>query len=394
VKNALLVIFAVCIFDAGLLAQSSDSAAHPQNMNACAEGDQAVAGGHWEAARGLYDTCLASGPPRFEILSNLGMVYTRLGLMQEAIDSYQKALALSPGNPKVEFNLAVSLVKAGNYNAAAEHLSGLQRTEPGEVRVTELLAFSYYHMGRYSLAAREAERVYRTHPEDAGNTLILGSAYTRLGLYDKALPLITFALKTAGSAEGHLIMGETLLGLRLYHPAMDELTQAAALQPDLLSLHSALGVGKVGLGDSAGAMAEFKIALDADPNDYQANYYMGRLKRLDEDILSARKFLEKAEQLSPGSPEVLFEYAVIEIEAHDYSKAETLLDKVLRQQPDHSEAHFLLAEVYLKQGHRQQAQREREIFEKLRKDQQDKTSREGGGGASENSTASSPPKQP
>jgi tetratricopeptide (TPR) repeat protein len=393
VKTAFFVVLAVCIFDAVLLAQSADSAA-PGGVNACAEGDQAVAAAQWQSARGFYTACLASTPPRFEILSNLGMVYTRLGLMQEAIDSYQKALALSPGNPKVEFNLAVSLVKAGNYNGAAEHLSGLQRTEPGEVRVGELLAFCYYHMGRYSLAAREAERVYKTHPEDAGNALILGSAYTRLGLYDKGLPLITFALKTAGSAEGHLIMGETLLGLRLYHPAMDELTQAAALQPDLQGLHSALGVGKVGLGDSAGAIAEFKIALEADPNDYQANYYMGRLKRLDEDTPAARKFLEKAEQLSPGTPEVLFEFAAIEMEAHDYSKAEILLNKVLRQQPDHSEAHFLLAEVYLKQGHRAEALHEREIFEKLRKEQQEKISREGSSGAPESSAASSVDKKP
>jgi len=376
VKNALLVILAVGIFDAGLFAQLPDFAA-PENMNACAEGDQAVVGGHWEAARDLYKTCIASEPPRFEILSNLGLAYTRLGLMQEAIDSYQKALVLSSGNPKVEFNLAVSFVRAGNYAAAVEHLSRLHKTEPGEMRVTELLAFSYYRLGRYSLAAREAERVYKAHPEDAGNALILGSAYTRLGLYDKALPVITLALKSAGSAEGHLIMGETLLGLRLYHPAIDELTQAAALQPSMPGLHSALGVGKVGLGDSVGAMAEFEAALNADPNDYQANYYMGRLKRLDGDVPSARKFLEKAEQLSPGTPDVVFENAAIAMAAHDYLKAEALLNKVLQQQPDHSEAHFLLAEAYLKQGHRQEAQHEREIFEKLRKEQQDKTSKTG-----------------
>jgi tetratricopeptide (TPR) repeat protein len=393
VKTASVVVLAVCIFDVLLLAQSTNAGSHA-SANACAEGDQAVAAAQWQSARGFYTACLASAPPRFEVLSNLGMVYTRLGLMQEAIASYQKALALSPGNSKVEFNLAVALVRAGSYTAAAEHLSELQKAEAGEVRVEELLAFCYYHLGRYSLAAREAERVYKTHPEDAGNALILGSAYTRLGLYDKALPLVTFALKTVGSAEGHLIMGETLLGLRLYHPAMDELTQAATLQPDLQGLHSALGVGKVGLGDSAGALAEFKVALDADPNDYQANYYMGRLKRLDEDLPSARKFLEKAQQLSPGTPEVLFEFAAIEMATHEYAKAEALLNKVVRQQPDHTEAHFFLAEIYLKQGHRQEAKREREIFEKLRSDQQAKTSRENGGGPQEGTTVSSPPNQP
>jgi tetratricopeptide (TPR) repeat protein len=389
--KTLVLSLMVCVFDAGLRAQSA--AADSPTANACAYADRAAAASQWEYARSLYRACLASGPPRFETWSNLGMVLTRLGLMPEAIESYQKALALSPRNAKVEFNLAVAFVKVGNYNAAVEHLSELQKLEPGEVRVQELLAFSYYHLGRYSLAAREAERVYKSHPDDAGNALILGSAFTRLGLYEKALPLITFALTSAGSAEGHLIMGETLLGLRLYHPAMDELAQAAALQPDLPGLHSALGVGKSGLGNPEGAVAEFQKALEADPNDYDANYSMGRLKRLDGDVSSARKFLDKAEQLRPGAPEVLFEVAAIEVKAHQYSKAEPLLNNVIQQQPDHGEAHFLLAEIYLKQGHREAAQREQETFEKLRKEQQEKSSKEDAGKIPASDTAASAPKE-
>ncbi len=364
----------ILFFCAIALAAQSGAASDPND--ACADADQAVAASQWQKARSLYATCLASSPPRFETLSNQGMVLTQLGLMPEAIESYQKALALSPGNTKVEFNLAVAFVKAGNFNAAVEQLLALRKVEPDEVRIPELLAFSYYHLGRYSLAAREAERVNKSHPENAGNALILGSAYTRLGLYDKALPLITMALKSAGSAEGHLIMGETLLGLRLYRPAIEELTQAATLQPDLQGLHSALGVGNVGLGNPDAALAEFQKALDADPNDYQANYYMGRLKRLAGDIIAARKFLERADQLRPGTAEVVFEFAAIEMTAQDYSKAEPLLTRVVRQEPDHREAHFLLAKIYLKQGRREAAQRERETFERLTKAEQDKASKE------------------
>ena len=348
--------------------------------DACADAGQASAASQWEKARSLYATCLVSGPPRFEILSNQGMVLTQLGLMPEAIESYQKALALNPGNTKIKFNLAVAFVKAGNFSAAVEHLSALRKVEPEEARVQELLAFSYYHMGRYSLAAREAERVNRSYPDNAGNALILGSAYTRLGLYEKALPLITMALQSAGSTEGHLIMGQTLLGLRLYRPAADELKQAAALQPDLRGLHSALGIANIGLGNSDGAMAEFQKALDADPNDYQANYYMGRLMRLADDVAPARKFLERADQLRPGTAEVAFEFAAIEMTAHDYSKAEPMLKLVVQQEPGHRQAHFLLAKIYLKQGHREAAQREREIFEKLGKTEQSKASKEDNSG--------------
>jgi tetratricopeptide (TPR) repeat protein len=331
----------------------------------CVAADKAMVAGQWEAANDQYTKCIRSTPPKYETLSNMGTVQSHLGQMENAIKSYQQALALAPDNPKVEFNLAVTFIKAGNYNAAVDHLSKLRESAP-DIRNEELLAFCYFHLGRYSLAARAGERVEAVQPGDPANALILGSAYSRLGQYDKALPLITLALKAAGSAEGHLIMGQTLLGLRQYHPAMEELSQASKLQPDLPGIHSALGIADVGLGDSEGAAAEFNKALNQDPHDYQANYYLGRLKRLDGDTEAAKKYLATANELRPGSAEVLFEVAAIAVTAHHYADAEPLLLKVIQQEPEHGEAHFLLAECYQKSGRSDAAKREREIFEKLR----------------------------
>jgi Flp pilus assembly protein TadD len=366
--GCLLVACAFGGFACGENPQSSPA------TSACADADRALASSQWETASSQYTVCLAAGPPRFEVLSNLAMALTGMGRMDEAIQTYRKALVLSSGNPKVRFNLALALIKVGNYEDAVGQLARLKRAGSRDPRVPELLAFCDYHLERYLLASREAEQVYRAHPKEAANALILGSAYTRMGLYQKALPLITFALQSAGSADGHLIMGQTLLGLRLYHPAMDELSQAAAIQPDLPGLHSALGVAKVGLGDSDGGALEFTEALKADPNDFQANYYMGRLERLDGDYEAARKYLTKAEQLHPGAPEVIFEFAAIAMTERDYAKAEPLLGRVLRKQPDHIEAHFLRSDLYRRTGRKQAAQQERDVFERLRQKEQERQS--------------------
>jgi tetratricopeptide (TPR) repeat protein len=335
---------------------------------ACSRGDEALAARQWQAAHGFYLQCLRTVKPNFGVLSNMGTAESHLGMKEDAIGSYEKALALAPGNPKIEYNLALTYVEAGNYSAAVDHLLQLRKTA-SDLRYEELLAFCYYHLGHYPLAARAAEKVQAAEPDDAANALILGSAYTRMGEYDKALPLVTFALKNAGSADGHLIMGETLLGLRLYHQAMDELAQAAQIQPDLPGLHSAMGIGKVGLADSRGAMTEFALALEQDPLDYQANYYMGRLKRLDGDIPNAMKYLKTANRLHPGSAEVLFELAAIAVSQHHYAEAKPLLAKVIAQEPNHREAHFLLAECDQKTGKVEAAEKERAIFEKLRAEQ-------------------------
>jgi len=369
--QALVLAVAFLAVVGRVLARGQSASADAMDAQAaCAAGDKAMAAAQWEAANDLYARCLRSSPSRFETLSNLGMVQSHLGQMEKAIKSYQEALALSPGNAKVEFNLAVTFVKAGNYSAAIDPLTKL-RGSAIDIRAEELLAFCYFHLGRYSLAARAGERVEAVQPGDPANALILGSAYSRLGQYDKALPLITLALKAAGSAEGHLILGETLLGLRRYRPALEELTEAAGLQPDLRGIHSALGIADVGLANAEGAEVEFEKALQLDLHDYQANYYLGRLKRLDGDNEAARKYLDAASELEPGSAEVLFEFAAMAVAAHHYPEAEPLLLKVIEQQPAHAEAHFLLAECYRKSNRLDAADRERQIFESLRAKEKD-----------------------
>jgi tetratricopeptide (TPR) repeat protein len=362
--------------------------------SACADGDQELAASRWEAARGYYLACLAAGPQGFEVLSNLGLALIRLGRTDEAIQAYRKALEISSGHPQVRLNLALALIKTANYEASVEQLIQLQKVDSDNSRVQELLAFCYYHLERYPLAAREAERVYRSHPDDPANALILGSAYTRMGLYQKAEPLIAFALKSAGSVEGHFIMGETFLGLRLYKSALIELSQVATVEADLPGLRSAIGAAKVGLGDWVGATAEFAEAIKADPSDYEANYYLGRLKRLDGERNEAQKYLTRALRSRPASSEVGFEFAAMAMTDHNYSKAEPLLNKVIRQQPDHSEAHFLLSQLYNKTGRREAARKEQKIFETLRKEQlprsQESKAQDDRSGA-ESSASSSPP---
>jgi cytochrome c-type biogenesis protein CcmH/NrfG len=71
-----------------------------------------------------------------------------------------------------------------------------------------------------------------------------------------------------------------------------------------------------------------------------------------------------------------------------------LLDKVVRQQPDHSEAHFLLSQLYNKTGRREAGRKEQELFEKLRKEQLQRSQSLQGQADSADSNASSSPPQP
>jgi tetratricopeptide (TPR) repeat protein len=333
-------------------------------QDACATGDQALASAHWIEANGAYQICLKSNPS-FGVYSNMGVALSHMGRMKDAVESYGKALALDPSNSKIEFNLSVALLKESNYRLASDHLKHLQRTG-NDVRYDELLAICYYHLQAYSLAAHAAEHVYASHPEDPANSFILGSTYERMGLYEKALPLITSALKSAGSAEGTLILAQTLNGLHRYTEAANELKQLAASEPEFPGLHEAMGEVYVGNEQIPQAEIEFAAAITQDPNDFEANYFLGRLKRFDGDLAAADRYLKVADQLHPNSYEVEYERAEIALKEHRFEDAIPLLEAVIKADPDQAQAYLMLSTAYQHTGRKEDAQREGELYNSKR----------------------------
>jgi protein O-GlcNAc transferase len=359
-RTAMFVGVAALCGVAPLAAQGTAS------QDACAQGDRALSESRWNDANEAYQVCVQTNRT-FAVYSNRGIALSHLGRMEDAIASYGKALELDPSNAHVEFNLSVALVKAGDYAPAADHLKHLQRTG-NDVRYDELLAFCYYHLGSYALAARVAERVYAANPDDPANALILGSTYTRMGQYEKALPLITLALNAAGSVEGHMILAQTLVGLHRYPDAENELKQVAAQQPDFPGLHEAMGEVYVGTERAPDAEVEFAAALKQNSNDFEANYFLGRLKRFDGDLLEANRYLTIADRLHPNSPEVSYERAEIAIKQHRFADAVPLLEFVIKAEPDEAQAYLMLSVAYQRTGRNAEAQKEGELYNAKRRE--------------------------
>ncbi len=341
-----------------------------ESTQACKVADRALAQGQLEDALSRYQACLKQSAPRFETLSNLGIVYARLGQFNEAIKIYQQALALNPENPQVNMNLGLAFLKSERYEEAGRAFARALLAQPDNTQVEQLLAFCNFQLGQYELAAVEAERVLKAKPEDPSAAFLLGSAYLKLQFYDKAIPLIDLALRKTNSAKTHAILGEAFLGVRAYRKALEEFSIAFKLDPNIPGLHSDMGRAYAGVGTTDQAIKEFRKELEKNANDFEANYNLARLRRLSNDNEAARNYLAKAEQLRPDDPSVTFENAVFAVQAKDYSKAEALLQRVLEKHPNSTEAHVLLSEIYFKTSRRDEAEREKAIVQRLEKEEQ------------------------
>ena len=82
---------------------------------------------------------------------------------------------------------------------------------------------------------------------------------------------------------------------------------------------------------------------------------------------------KRASELRPGMPETLLELGKATAATGDFASAEKLLRQVLEREraSDVAEsAHFQMAEVYRKLGRAADADRERRLFQEMRKSRQ------------------------
>lgn len=371
-KATFLLLFALQVGAAGVFAG-------PQAKEdpACVIGDQALAQGQPQLALEEYQKCQAKGPPNLKILSNLGMAFAGLNQFDEAIRYYGQALALDPGNPPIRFNLGLAYLKTNRPEQAAKEFARSLMGDPDNLRALELLAVCHFQLRDVELAAYEAEQVLKAEPQESSAAFVLGSSLLRLGNYKEAIPLIYSSLKDSNSSEAHLVLGQAFVGVKAYAQALKEFQQAESLAPDLKEIHSELGTAYAGLGETEKAIAEYERELKKNPDSFDANYFLGRLNRLSNNLDAARRYLAKAESLRPGNPSVAYEYAVLAMQANDYAKAESLLRAILEELPDYLDAHVLLAEVYFHLHRTADGRREKALVDAMGNAEQARLNAEG-----------------
>ena len=71
--------------------------------------------GDLEGARQAYEAALKLAPRRVDVLSNLGLVYSRLGQPERAIQCFHDALSLDPTQHAVRLNLGIAQMRAGKF---------------------------------------------------------------------------------------------------------------------------------------------------------------------------------------------------------------------------------------------------------------------------------------
>lgn len=208
-----------------------------------------------------------------------------------------------------------------------------------------------------------------------------------------------FLTAQAIAAEDYMAKGQDLENRTLYGPAMAEYQRAIKEQPEhAAEAHYRIGVLSNKLGNTEGAVQEFRTTLQLDPNHAQARkavaaFYINRgaAARQQHQLNQALQDLQEAVKVDPGSSTAYLELgqayeesgrgaeAVQEYQAavnadpknitaqlrlgqgynaqKQYEQAVPAFNAVLESNPDNAEAYAGLGVAYFHQGQQEEAKK-------------------------------------
>jgi tetratricopeptide (TPR) repeat protein len=201
---------------------------------------------------------------------------------------------------------------------------------------------------------------------------ILGAALIKAGHRREGVSRVEKAAQLGNSADAYVLAGATLLDLNEFEPARHDLETALQLDSALRGLHTLVGMARDKTGDQKGAEPMFRQALQENPDDFDANLYLGALLYKQRNLDEAKIYLDRALKLRPDDLMARYESAILKSTSGDLEAAAKELEAVVKQNPDWLEPHVQLASLYYKLHRPADGAKERAIVDKLNADQQAK----------------------
>jgi tetratricopeptide (TPR) repeat protein len=312
-----------------------------------------------------YKMVLATAPDRADALSNLGAAYVKLGQYDDAIQQYEAALKAAPMSTATRLNLALAYYKSARPNLAIPQLKRVVASDPESRNGYLLLADCYLQTGQQQELLSLLKPREQMFGDDLAYAFMLGTALLQTGATAEGQKYVDRVFGAGESAEAHLLMGVAHLGRQDYPAAKTELQQSIALNPRVPTAHSLYGRSLLALGEQAMAERAFAEELRLNVNDFEANLQLGNMRKSAQKFPEASTYLERAVTIRPNDLTARKLLASLRLQTGQVDEAVRMLESLTKDAADLVEVHVQLATAYNRLRRSEDAQREREIIDRL-----------------------------
>jgi tetratricopeptide (TPR) repeat protein len=329
--------------------------------------------GDYSTAIEDYQKLLKLRPKMVEARVNLGAALAHSGQFDEAIAQYRLALPDVPDKDAVHMNIGLAYYKKGDLADAIREFKIVQTSQPLDPQLAILLGDSEVRSGK---GADAVAMLTPLEVENTGNPdfeYVMGTALVAAGNRRDGVARLEKVAQTTNSADAYFLAGSINMDLNEFEHARNDLEAAFRLNPKLPRINTLVGKARDRTGDQSGAEPAFRAALAIDPNDFDANLYLGAILLKRRAVDEAKPYLDKAVELNPTSTMARYESAMWKSNSGQYEAAAKDLEEVEKADPNWLEPHIELATVYYRLHRPADGAKERAIVDKLTAEQQAKT---------------------
>jgi tetratricopeptide (TPR) repeat protein len=369
--------------------------------------------GSVETALEHLSVAIELAPDRAEPHRIAGLVYLADRRLNEAIEAFTAAVRLNPRDERARLGLADALIESDRLADAKQTLQDALTLLPSSGRARYALGFVYQRQGLYPDAVRELTAAASLKPLLGRNSIhqTLGALARAQQDYEAAITAFSQQVDLVpNDPDAHQELGEMYFRLGRHQEALAEFTVALMLNPTRTDTLAAIGQVHVRDGQFADAAAAARRAVELDASHKEARYVLAtaliRLGRADEgqqalevyQRLQSEATATRARQLEI---EGFRRDASVRMASREYEQAVGLLRQALEREPESGlshmdlgiallkagraaeavehftaaaargadkDAHGYLAEAYDTLGRSDDSRREREIYERMRRD--------------------------
>jgi len=316
-------------------------------------------------------------------LNNLGVLYFRKGMHEEAMEQFKEALKVDAKFDLARENLQYLFAETGLEDPDVRRWRDEVKRDPENFEALLRLGVSYQNMGRFREAADMLGAVVDKNPDHTMARAHLATTLKAQGLYQQALEhYLSIGPSFAKSAVFHTDLGEVYYNLGRTDESIAELAAAIKVDADYWRSHFLLSFAYGDNGQLQEALEESRIASRLNPSfqNTEANLTLssyGRARSTDathpagsKEVASlestsftlgtayrergflkeALKEFQKALQDMTDTERVHLEIGKIHSADGNLNAAAGSFLKTLEANPENAEAYRLLGCVYHLQG--------------------------------------------
>ena len=299
----------------------------------------------------------------------LASAYYHTGRRQDGHRALQRVVA-GPANPRSLFIAGQVAMDAGDFVMAEVLFNAARQGYPDPAAAGFQLALAQYRGGHTMESERTLRETAQAGHAHAEAYVLLCKVLSDQRADTAALQAATEGMQ-AFPASYELVSSKAALEMKLqyFNAAVASYEKAAKLKPGSPETKRDLATAQWRAGMREQSVSTFEAAIRQFPRSAQLYQFYGTLlleQGSPESRPKAVGLFEKAITLDDSSIEARYQLANIELEDGKPAQALSHLERAIQMDPKDSRLHYTASRVYRRLGRSSDAEREMEIYQKLK----------------------------